>query len=144
LNEVVRIATAAKRVRIPNELQIGSEMKATRKGSTPIKVWCLPEEKKSIENNARKAGMSVSMYLRNVGMGYQIKGVIDADLVLKLAKINGDQGRLGGLLKLWLMNSEKLNGQDPERMRRVIHGVLERIITMQISMLDLVKKPTAR
>ncbi|MFM0518428.1 conjugal transfer transcriptional regulator TraJ [Caballeronia jiangsuensis] len=120
------------------------EVKATRKGSTPIKVWCLPEEKASIEENARKAGMSVSMYLRNVGMGYRIKGVIDAELVLKLAKINGDQGRLGGLLKLWLTNSEKLSSQDPEQMRRVIHGVLERIVTMQIAMLDLVKKPAAR
>ncbi|WP_250435436.1 MULTISPECIES: conjugal transfer transcriptional regulator TraJ [unclassified Caballeronia] len=121
-----------------------NEVKATRKGSTPIKVWCLPEEKASIEENARKAGMSVSMYLRNVGMGYRIKGVIDAELVLKLAKINGDQGRLGGLLKLWLTNSQKLSSQDPEQMRRVIHGVLERIVTMQIAMLDLVKKPTAR
>ncbi|WP_061165954.1 conjugal transfer transcriptional regulator TraJ [Caballeronia hypogeia] len=121
-----------------------NEVKATRKGSTPIKVWCLPEEKASIEENARKAGMSVSMYLRNVGMGYRIKGVIDAELVLKLAKINGDQGRLGGLLKLWLTNSEKLSSQDPAQMRRVIHGVLERIVTMQIAMLDLVKKPAAR
>ncbi|WP_250532720.1 conjugal transfer transcriptional regulator TraJ [Caballeronia sp. AZ10_KS36] len=121
-----------------------NEVKATRKGSTPIKVWCLPEEKASIEENARKAGMSVSMYLRNVGMGYRIKGVIDAELVLKLAKINGDQGRLGGLLKLWLTNSEKLGSQDPAQMRRVIHGVLERIVTMQIAMLDLVKKPAAR
>ncbi|WP_250510314.1 conjugal transfer transcriptional regulator TraJ [Caballeronia sp. GACF4] len=117
-----------------------NETKATRKGSSPIKVWCLPEEKASIEENAQNAGMSTSMYLRNVGMGYQIKGVIDQDLVLKLAKINGDQGRLGGLLKLWLTNSEKLSHQDPEQMRRVIHGVLERIVTMQIAMLDLVTK----
>ncbi|MDR5803491.1 conjugal transfer transcriptional regulator TraJ [Caballeronia sp. LZ001] len=118
---------------------MNNEIKATRKGSTPIKVWCLPNKKANIEENARKAGMSVSMYLRNVGMGYRIKGVIDAELVLKLAKINGDQGRLGGLLKLWLTNSEKLNSQDPEQLRRVIHGVLERIVSMQIAMLDLVK-----
>ncbi|SAK40600.1 conjugal transfer relaxosome component TraJ [Caballeronia fortuita] len=124
--------------------RMDNEVKATRKGSTPIKVWCLPEEKASIEENARKAGMSVSMYLRNVGIGYRIKGVIDAELVLKLAKINGDQGRLGGLLKLWLTNSEKLSSQDPEQMRRVIHGVLERIVTMQIAMLDLVEKSAAR
>lgn len=124
--------------------RMDNDVKATRKGSTPIKVWCLPEEKASIEENARKAGMSVSMYLRNVGMGYRIKGVIDAELVLKLAKINGDQGRLGGLLKLWLTNSEKLSSQNPEQVRRVIHGVLERIVTMQIAMLDLVEKPAAR
>ena len=115
-------------------------LQATRKGSTPIKVWCLPEEKVAIEANAQRAGMSMSMYLRNVGIGDQIKGTIDQDLVLKLAKINGDQGRLGGLLKLWLTNSEKLGPHDPDRMRRVIHGVLDRIVSMQIAMLDLVKK----
>jgi hypothetical protein len=47
---------------------------------------------------------------------------------------------LGGLLKLWLTNSEKLSHQDPEQMRRVIYGALERIVTMQIAMLDLVTK----
>jgi hypothetical protein len=38
------------------------------------------------------------MYLRNVGIGYQIKGTIDQDLVYMLAKINRDQGGLAGLL----------------------------------------------
>jgi hypothetical protein len=84
--------------------------------------------------------MSMSMYLRKVAIGYEIKGVIDCELVLKLAKINGDQGRLGGLLKLWLTNSEKLGPHDPNHMRRVIYGVLERIVKMQAAMLDLVKK----
>jgi hypothetical protein len=109
-----------------------------RRNHQPIRVWCLPEEKARIEANARDAGMSVSRYLRNVGMGYKIEGVIDAKLVLQLAKINGDQGRLGGLLKLWLTNSEKLGSQDPDHMRRLIHGVLDRIITMQSAMLKLV------
>jgi hypothetical protein len=110
--------------------------------SIRLKVSCTSEEKQQIEAGARQAGMSVSRYLRNIGTGYRITGVIDADLVLKLAKINGDQGRLGGLLKLWLTNSEKLNTEDPEQLRRVIHGVLERIVTMQIAMLDLVKNRT--
>ena len=108
-----------------------------RRTHQPIRVWCLPEEKARIEANARDAGMSVSRYLRNVGMGYKIEGVIDAKLVLQLAKINGDQGRLGGLLKLWLTNSEKLSNQDPDHMRRLIHGVLDRISTMQGAMLKL-------
>jgi hypothetical protein len=68
--------------------------KVPRKEHQPIRVWCLPEEKAQIEANARDAGLSVSRYLRSVGMGYKIKGVIDAQLVLQLAKINGDQGRL--------------------------------------------------
>ncbi|MDN7880068.1 conjugal transfer transcriptional regulator TraJ [Burkholderia aenigmatica] len=113
---------------------------APRRKLQPIRVWCLPEEKAQIEANARDAGLSVSSYLRNVGMGYKIQGVIDAELVGRLAKINGDQGRLGGLLKLWLTNSEKLGPHDPDQMRRVIHGVLERIVTMQSALLELARK----
>lgn len=84
--------------------------------------------------------MSMSLYLRNVGIGYHIKGTIDWDLVLKLAKINGNQGRLGGLLKSLLTNSEKLGSHDPDQMRRVIHGVLERIVRTQIAVPDLAEK----
>lgn len=46
--------------------------------------------------------MSAARYLREVGQGYQIKGVVDYEQVRELARINGDLGRLGGLLKLWL------------------------------------------
>ncbi len=78
------------------------ENKITRKNSPPIKVYCLPEERELIEANARRAGVSVARYLREVGQGYQIKGIVDYERVRELARINGDLGRLGGLLKLWL------------------------------------------
>jgi hypothetical protein len=105
-----------------------------------LKVSCSPEEKAQIVVNARAAGLSISRYLRSVGLGYKIQGVIDAELVLQLAKINGDQGRLGGLLKLWLTNSEKLGDHDPDQLRRVIHGVLERIDNMQSALIKLASK----
>ena len=76
--------------------------RVTRKSSTPIKVYCLPEEKELIEAQAKRAGMSAARYLREVGQGYHISGVVDYEQVRKLARINGDLGRLGGLLKLWL------------------------------------------
>ena len=78
------------------------EKKTTRKGSPPIKVYCLPDERALIEENAKRAGMSVARYLREVGQGYQIKGVLDYQHVRELVRVNGDLGRLGGLLKLWL------------------------------------------
>jgi len=74
----------------------------TRKSSTPIKVYCLPDEKELIEAQANRAGMSAARYLREVGQGYHISGVVDYEQVRELARINGDLGRLGGLLKLWL------------------------------------------
>ena len=79
-----------------------NENKVTRKGSTPIKVYCLPDERAAIEANAQAAGMSTSAYLLAVGQGYQVKGVTDFENVRDLVRVNGDLGRLGGLLKLWL------------------------------------------
>ncbi|EJN3801285.1 conjugal transfer transcriptional regulator TraJ [Vibrio alginolyticus] len=73
-----------------------------RKSSTPIKVYCLPEEKEQIEAQAKRAGMSAARYLREVGQGYHISGVVDYEQVRELTRINGGLGRLGGLLKLWL------------------------------------------
>lgn len=82
-------------------------MKITRRNSPPIKVYCLPREKERIEDLAKAAGMSSAAYLREVGQGYRVTGVTDYENVRKLAKVNGDLGRLGGLLKLWLTDDVK-------------------------------------
>ena len=66
-----------------------------------------PEEKDEIEANAKRAGVSVARYLRDVGQGYQIKGVMDYQHVRELVRVNGDLGRLGGLLKLWLTDDPR-------------------------------------
>lgn len=76
----------------------------TRKGSPPVKVYCLPDEKRALELAAKSVGMSISTYLRRVGLGYQVRGILDNKRVEELARINGDLGRLGGLLKLWLID----------------------------------------
>jgi hypothetical protein len=81
--------------------------KATRKNSTPVKVYCLPEERAQLEGLAAAAGKSLSSYLLNVGIGYRLRGILDNKRVEELAKINGDLGRLGGLLKLWLTNDAR-------------------------------------
>lgn len=67
-----------------------------------LRVPVFPEEKEDIEANAKRAGVSVARYLRDVGLGYQIKGVLDYQHVRELVRVNGDLGRLGGLLKWWL------------------------------------------
>ena len=67
-----------------------------------LRVPVFPDEKEEIERQARQAGLSVARYLREVGQGYEIKGITDYERVRELARINGDLGRLGGLLKLWL------------------------------------------
>lgn len=109
--------------------------KFTRKNSPPIKVYCLPEERAEIEANASRAGISVARYLRDVGQGYQVKGVMDYQYVRELVRVNGDLGRLGGLLKLWLTD-------DPRTARfgeATILALLGRIEATQEEMSKLMK-----
>ena len=110
--------------------------KDTRKGNSPIKVYCLPEEKAQIEANAKAAGMSLSSYLLAVGQGYKIQGVVDFEQVKELAKINGDLGRLGGLLKLWLTDDVRTArfGVD------TITAVLDRVMQTQAEMSAVMTK----
>ncbi|MGL4473349.1 MAG: conjugal transfer transcriptional regulator TraJ [Shewanella sp.] len=79
----------------------------TRKISPRITVYCLPEEKARIENNAARTGKSASAFLLAVGQGYEVSGVVDAEQVREMARINGDLGRMGGLLKLWLTDDAR-------------------------------------
>lgn len=106
------------------------KQRITRKGSPPIKVYCLPEEREQIETNARAAGLSVARYLREVGQGYRITGIIDYEKVRELARISGDLGRLGGLLKLWLTNDERAAQFGYE----TIHALLSKIERTQDEM----------
>ena len=106
------------------------KMQSTRKNGKHLRVPVLHEEEAAIKQNAEAAGLTVAAYLRNVGMGYQIKGIVDNNEVEKLAKINGDLGRLGGLLKLWLTNDERAAQFGHE----TIHALLSKIERTQDEM----------
>lgn len=110
--------------------------KQTRKGSTPIRVWVTPDEKTQIAANAKQTGNSTSGYLRALGLGYAPKSIVDNHQVMELAKINGDLGRLGGLLKLWLTNDAR-TAQFGEN---VIRATLARIEDTQAEMLEVMKQ----
>ncbi|WP_420839030.1 conjugal transfer transcriptional regulator TraJ [Alcaligenes ammonioxydans] len=99
----------------------------TRKTQAPIKVYCLPDERAEIEAMARSSGHSVSTYLRLVGQGYRVTSIVDYRHVQELAKVNGDLGRLGGLLKLWLTDDAKLVPYGMTAISRTIAGVLDEI-----------------
>ncbi len=68
----------------------------------PLKAFVSPEERLAIEAKANAAGLSVSAYLRAAALGLKIESAHDQHAILALLKLNADQGRLGGLLKLWL------------------------------------------
>jgi hypothetical protein len=112
-----------------------AEKKPTRKGSTPIVVRVTPDEKAEIDSLARQTGQSTSAYLRLLGQGYVPKSIVDHGKVIELARINGDLGRLGGLIKLWLSNDVR-TAQFGEG---TLRAVLARIEDAQSKMLEIMK-----
>lgn len=109
--------------------------KTTRKGSPPIKVYCLPDERSHVEANAKAAGLSLSTFLLNVGVGYRVAGILDNKRVEELARVNGDLGRLGGLLKLWLTDDPR-TAQFGEP---TIRALLSKIEATQDEMLTVIR-----
>ncbi|CCG39367.1 helix-turn-helix protein, CopG [Xanthomonas citri pv. mangiferaeindicae LMG 941] len=65
-------------------------------------MWVTDEEKEAITERAEQAGMSRSGYLRALGLNSPVRSVVDLQAVADLGKVNGDLGRVAGLLKLWL------------------------------------------
>ncbi|RUR17663.1 conjugal transfer transcriptional regulator TraJ [Legionella sp. km535] len=108
----------------------------TRKNGRHLRVPVLPSEEIQIKSNAATAGLSIAEYLRRISLGYQIQSNVDKDQILQLAKINGDLGRLGGLLKLWLTQDKRVAHFDLQ----TIKTLLARIQTTQDAMFEVVKK----
>lgn len=110
----------------------------TRKNSTPIKVYCLPDEKAQIQENAEASGLSVAGFIRKVAMGYQVESIVDIEQVVELSRVNADLGRLGGLLKLWLANDPRTVDFPPlliktllakiESTRQELRNIMDRIL----------------
>ena len=83
-----------------------TEPSGNRKDTLPIKVFCNPAERQAIVAKAGQCGLSASNFLRNVGLGIGIVSTVDHQKIDELVRINGDLGRLGGLLKLWLQSKD--------------------------------------
>jgi hypothetical protein len=115
---------------------IDSNKTPTRKHGRHLRVPVLPNEEIQIKNNASKAGISVAEYLRRIGIGYHIQNSIDKDHIIELSKINADLGRLGGLLKLWLIDDKRIAHFDHKK----IIALLNHIKITQCAMFEVVKK----
>jgi len=102
-------------------------------GNKLMSVVASPDEKAAIEANAEAASMSVSQFLRTLGLGYEPRGLVQdkADLAT-LVQIHGDQGRLGGLLKMWLTDRQKFTSTQEV----TIHKVLEDIEVTQKKLVE--------
>ena len=92
---------------MPSQTDSPAPPPPTRRKGPRISVWLLPREKAAIQAKAAAHTMSDSGYLRALGLDMPVKSTLDQEAILELAKINGDLGRLGGLLKMWLTNEDR-------------------------------------
>jgi hypothetical protein len=94
------------------------------------------DEEAEIKHLAAAAGRSVADYLRSVGLGYQVRGILDNKRVEELLRINADLGRLGGLLKLWLTNDPRTE----QFGEATIRALLSKIEDTQHTMHEVIRK----
>jgi hypothetical protein len=111
----------------------------TRKHGKHLRVPVLQSEERTIKENASKASLTVAEYLRRLSLGYEIKSTLDSQYVAQIVKINADQGRLGGLLKLWLTDDAKLTACGTPLTPGMVRALLTRIEANQDEMLRLVQ-----
>ncbi|HRB46551.1 MAG TPA: conjugal transfer transcriptional regulator TraJ [Nitrosomonas sp.] len=110
--------------------------KNKRKYKLHLRVPVEPEEGKIIREQAEKCGLSISEYLKKLGLGYEPTSIMDNQKVNELAKINGDLGRLGGLLKLWLSDDRRAAHFD----KKTINGLLKDIEETRTQMTAIMMK----
>ena len=110
-----------------------------RKYSKRIQVVVSDDEFAKIAEAAESVGLSHSAYLRELGLGYAPAPVYDLEAVEQMMKLNADQGRLGGLIKMWLSNDERLMMFERESLSKAIFGVLKQIEELQRELLEVVK-----
>ncbi|MQA21675.1 conjugal transfer transcriptional regulator TraJ [Rugamonas rivuli] len=109
--------------------------KAPTRKALHLRVPVLQEEAQAIRLLASNAGLPVATYLRKVGLGYRVHGILDHRRVEELARINGDLGRLGGLLKLWLTD----DARTARFGETTILAVLSKIEDTQRAMQDIMR-----
>lgn len=91
------------------------------------------DERAEIKRRADAAGLSVSGYLRAVALNHRISSVLDHAAVANLVKVAGDQGRLGGLLKLWLVDRPGKGAPEIE-----VRHLLQRLGELQFTLAEIV------
>jgi hypothetical protein len=106
------------------QVSVDTKRDGSQRKTQAIAVWVHPEERAKIQRLAASAGLSLSVYLKTLGLAYEPKSILDAARVRDLLKACGDLGRLGGLLKLWLVEKPG-QGASEDEVRRLLEQIQE-------------------
>lgn len=115
------------------------EVKPHSRGTRPrrerIEVWVDADEKAELASRAAQTGLSMAAYLRSVGLNHPIGARADLEAVRELVKVNGDFGRVAGLLKLWLADKR---GQGAKAVD--VEAMMKNFRELQAQVLDLMSR----
>ncbi len=103
-----------------------------RKRAVRVRVYVTDEELDAIDAKATAAGMSRSGYLRAAVSGHRVRSAMDREAVRVLAKVSGDQGRLGGLLRMYL--------KDPDATGSIARALLDQIKSVQHDLAEAARR----
>lgn len=106
-----------------NDVRAPKNVRSRRRGK-PIEVWVTDEERTIICELAEQAGLSRSAFLRAAGLNKRVGARADLEAVRELVKVNGDLGRIAGLLKLWLAE-KRGQGASPMDVEQMMKGFRE-------------------
>ena len=114
----------------------------TGKRNKHLRVPVSTGEEQTIKRRAHDTGLPVARYMRQVSQGYMVQSTIDLCQVEKLLKVNGDLGRAGGLLKMWLTNDVKVKIVGRYEIEDTLQSIRETQTVMLSTVLQLQKNHT--
>jgi len=118
-----------------NDAKKGRNKHVGPRAERPIWVGVTDAERLTITATARAVRLPVSALLRKLALGYQPPSLIDQETLLMIIKLRGDFGRLGGLLKLWLVEEPGKTVSDNE-----VRAALDMILMKQSELTDLISQ----
>ncbi|MBF0876832.1 conjugal transfer protein TraJ [Gluconobacter cerevisiae] len=118
-----------------NDAKKGRNKHVGPRAERPIWVGVTDAERLTITETARAVRLPVSALLRKLALGYQPPSLIDQETLLTIIKLRGDFGRLGGLLKLWLVEEPGRAVSDNE-----VRAALDMILMKQSELTDLISQ----
>ncbi|NDV24887.1 conjugal transfer protein TraJ [Desulfovibrio sp. JC022] len=92
-----------------------------------IKTYVSEEEYQHICVTAEQCSLSLSAFTKAVCLDYEIRSSTDQQTRRELLKLNGDQGRLGGLLKMLILDDDD-NRKAAEKLLREIGQTQKKIV----------------
>ena len=111
-----------------------------RKQTLPIKVFCTPDERQAIIENAKQCGLSVSHYLRAIALGLGNTRIIDFSTTDELIKTKVELGRIIGLLKLCLNRIENIPLDSRVLFRETVTDAIQEVEDNQANLKAIIQR----